>query len=274
MILGAVKYMRAKRRRLKRQGIAVRSGLFSFQGGLGRITEQLTMTLDGSVRTNSGAASLRFTNGRIEVRTDGQTYSSDAVVLAVPPQPAGGILAEAAPGATETLDRIPMAPVALVHWASRQGPESFPSGFGFLVPRLYDLKVLGTIFVSQLFSGRAPGNKALFASFFGGMQDPNCAGLPDEELHGLVTREHQAILRTPFEEPEVLEVMRYRGAIPQLLPDHPERMTRLLHEVDAVPGLFLAGNYLTGVGIEHAVESGYRAAGGCLHFLRRSGGAS
>jgi len=267
MICGAMKYMRAKRRRLAREGIAPRRGLFSFKGGLGLITESLAQTLDGCVHTRSRVESMRYSGGRILVKADGQQCLGDAAILAAPPQSAAAILAEALPGALDTLHRIPMAPVALVHWTSTLPPGRFPSGFGFLVPRLYDLKVLGTIFASQLFSGRAPADKALFSSFFGGTQNPHAADLPDSELEDLVWREHEQILHLPVGRPETLQILRYRGAIPQLLPDHPERIAHLMQEAGRLPGLYLAGNYLTGVGIEHAVESGFQAAERCLRFL-------
>jgi hypothetical protein len=35
-----------------------------------------------------------------------------------------------------------------------------------------------------------------------------------------------------------------------------------------VPGLFLAGNYLTGVGIDHAVSSGFAAAAQMDDFFK------
>lgn len=272
MILGAFKYMRAKRKRLAREGVAPRRGLFSYQGGLGKITDRLLQKLNEQVRTSTRVESLRLEDSHFMVRTDGHQCAADAVIVAVPPGPAGRILAAALPGAIGDLERIPMAPVALVHWSPAQAPDCFPSGFGFLVPRLYDLKVLGTIFASQLFGGRAPAGRSLFSSFYGGMHDPAAAELPDEVLRDLVRQEHERIFGLRLEGVEILRILRYQGAIPQLVPDHPERIAHLHEEARRLPGLFFAGNYLTGVGIEHAVESGYHAADECLRFLQSRGG--
>jgi oxygen-dependent protoporphyrinogen oxidase len=65
----------------------------------------------------------------------------------------------------------------------------------------------------------------------------------------------------------MIRIIRYPGAIPQLLPDHPERMESVRQYLRAAPGIFLAGNYLTGVGVEHAVGSGYDAADEARTFL-------
>ena len=85
--------------------------------------------------------------------------------------------------------------------------------------------------------------------------------MADDELTALLIEEHQEIFGADLDEARVLRQLRYEAAIPQLLPDHPERVEALRGHLGAViPGLSLAGNYLTGVGIEAAVESGYTAA--------------
>ncbi|MBN2431135.1 MAG: protoporphyrinogen oxidase [Acidobacteria bacterium] len=268
MILGAVKYMRAKRRRLAAEGITPRRGLFSFRGGLGRITAHLGAELGDAVRTGTPVETIIPTAGGFHVRTVADTFAGRSIVLAVPPAAAARILSEALPELQPEFSAIPMAPVAMVHWTPGPGRNGGPPGFGFLMPQHYDLRVLGTIFASQLFSRRAPAGSALYASFYGGMHDPAAMALSDSELTALVTSEHRHIFGDDALRPQVIRIRRYPEAIPQLLPQHPERIAAIEHQVQQLPGLFLAGNYLTGVGIEHATESGYRAAAACSGFLR------
>lgn len=272
MILGALRHMLAKRKRLAREGFKPCCGLFSFRSGLGGLTATLARSLEGSVETHMQVETIRFAGGRIRVRAEGQELAADAVVLAVPPPSAADILDGGLPMAAEDLRKIPMAPVALVHWACASEASPFPSGFGFLVPRLYGLRILGTIFTSQLFAGRAPAGSLLLSSFFGGMLDPERAAAPDGELERLVRCEHALILGRPAVQPRILQVMRYPGAIPQLLPDHPERIARVRREGRRIPGLSFAGNYLIGVSLEHAVETGYLAARECLRHVRPGSG--
>lgn len=267
MILGAVKYMRAKRKRLAREGVTPRRGLFSFQGGLGRITTRLSDTLGDSVITGAEVTAVERNNEGFTVRSGERSWSSRAVISAVPPQRAALLLDPLVPGIRQPLNDIPMAPVALIHWSPDADQDGFPEGFGFLMPRLYDLRVLGTIFASQLFSGRAPEGRSLFSSFYGGMHDPRAMELDDGQLADLVRQEHTRIFGLELDSLRVLRILRYSGAIPQLLPDHPEKIAEVTRQTGQVPGLFLAGNYLSGVGIEHAVESGFRAAGRTLDFL-------
>ncbi len=265
MIIGAAKFMLAKKRRLKQEGITLPKGLLSFRRGLGALTGRLAEELADRLELSAPVESIVRDNTKFRVRAKGREWEAKALVLACPPPRASALFAGLLPEAKGPLDSIPMAPVALMHW-SQKGTD-FPAGFGFLMPRLYNLRVLGTLFPSQLFPNRAPADSTLFASFYGGMTDPAAATLPDDQLTALTLKEHQTILGRQLPKPEMVKILRYRGAIPQLLPDHPEKMAGLRESVNKVPGLFLAGNYLSGVGMEHAVMNGYQAAEDCAKFL-------
>ena len=154
-----------------------------------------------------------------------------------------------------------MAPVALMHWRVRDPDNTLPNGFGFLMPRVLKLRVLGTLFPSKLFKDRINDGWQLMASFYGGMTDPDAMDFSDRELTELLFEEHRKIFKKDLADAEVIKILRYPGGIPQLLPDHPEKIEKVQELLaEKAPGIFLAGNYLTGVGIEHAVESGYRAS--------------
>lgn len=267
LIIGAVKYMLAKRKRMAKEKRKSRKGLYSFNGGLGEITTILAKRLEGRLTLNAGVSEVSRDNGVFQVHTTAAKLAAHCVVSAVPPPSAARILGEMAPGVVEPFKAIPMSPVALVHWSQPEVNNKFPEGFGLLMPRHYGLRVLGTIFSSQLFPGRAPRGKLLISSFYGGMCDKQAMDLDDNELRKLLLEEHTEIFGFALTEPEMFKVFRYPGAIPQLLPDHPERIATIRGNLARFPGLYLAGNYITGVGIEHAVTSGYHAAHEASEFF-------
>lgn len=271
MILGAMRYMRAKRRRYRQEGRPLRKGLWSFRGGLGRLTSRLAAELGEDLFLGAGAVSLDPVPGGFRVEAGGETHMGRTLVLAVPPPEAAALLRGALPSAIPPLSAMPMAPVALVHWTPGEGAEGLPDGFGFLVPRNAGIRVLGTIFGCRLFSGRAPEGSRLFSSFYAGMTDREALDLPDPELLDLVRREHEGVFGRTLPGFRSLAVLRYPAAIPQLLPGHPEQVEALQRAVSTLPGLVLAGNYLTGVGMEHAVESGYHAADQVGRHLETAG---
>ncbi len=272
MIRGAFSYLRAKKKRLAREGVPRRKGLFSFPGGLGHFTASLAGRMSGRITAGAAAQSIRRgRDGRYLVSFAGGTLESRAVVLAVPPPAAAGLLSGCAPDAAPPMQRIPMAAVSVVHWTDGRTGTA-PPGFGFLVPRVEGVHVLGTLFADQLFRGRAPEGRSLFTSFYGGMTDPEAFLWDHNTLARQVRSEHAAIFGDPLPGLHILQIRRYPTAIPQLLPDHFEQLERVSRCLAAVPGVVLAGNYLTGVGMEHAVESGYRAAGRAEAFLEGQAG--
>ena len=261
MILGAIKFMREKKKRLALEGKVYRKGLYSFDGGLGTLTGTVAERLGERLITSAPVTKLGKAAERFIVQSSAGQWEAPNVVVATPPPVTAAVTGGLIPGMVKPLQEIPMSPVSVVHW-SHEDDKMFPNGFGYLMPRIYDLRVLGTIFGSNLFTRRAPGGYRLFTSFYGGMLDPDAMQLSDEALSSTVIRESSRIFGKDLAGAKIQSIMRYPGGIPQLLPDHPERIQQVHSEVEKVPGLFLAGNYLTGVGIEHAVASGYTAAEG------------
>lgn len=267
MILGAMKYMKAKRKRLKAEGKPYRKGLFSLPGGLGRLSVEVASRLGDAVATDLTVSAIQAVDGGVEVVAGERRWQGKCAVMAVPPNRGAAVLREALPDAAALLERIPMVPVAVVHWRCRNPASQIPQGFGFLVPRAEGVRVLGTLFPSQLFGDRVPDEGYLFASFYGGALDRAAYDMDDAALTELLRREHETIFGHALMDLEVLRVVRHPYAIPQLIPDHPEKIAALRQAVAGIPGLCLAGNYLNGVGIEQAVESGYLAADEVRGFL-------
>lgn len=270
MIRGALKYMLSKRKRRKQTGVKTRKGLFSFQGGLGAITAELARRLGERVITNAPVDSVARQATGYVVHSPAGSWEAGAVVSAVPPAQAAALLCAIAPGAVEPLRATPMSPVTLIHWSQPQAQAGLPVGFGFLMPRIYDLRVLGTIFASQLFPNRTRPGLALLSSYYGGMLDAPAMELSDDAILELLLTEHRRIFGLQLGPPAVIKIIRYPAAIPQLTPDHPERMAAVREALAGAPGIALAGNYLTGVGVEHAAASGYLAADEILVHLGHS----
>jgi len=259
MIRGAFKYMKQKKERLG-EGKKVRKGLFSFNEGLGQLTSILAHKLGNQCVTGAPVSMIDKTQNGYQIVSNGKKWSCESIILTTPPHIAGNLLENLAPGIKILFDLIPMAPVILVHWSVKDPENRFPRGFGFLMPRIYDFHVLGTLFPSQLFEQRAPDGIQLFSSFYGGMTDKNIIDLDDNEITEIVFTEHKSILKSELDDAEIVKILRYPAAIPQLLPDHNELVDSIRNTLaEKLPGFFLAGNYLSGVGIEHAVTSGFKA---------------
>ena len=148
------------------------------------------------------------------------------------------------------LGEIPIAPVAVVALLFKE-PIDVPDAFGFLVPRNQGLRILGTLYDSSIFEGRAPGGLRLFRTLIGGRRDPEAVELGDDELRGIVSREMRQAWGC-FPEPEAVGVVRHPLGIAQYEVGHAARLARI---AAACPDwLSLTGSSYHGVALNLCVK--------------------
>jgi oxygen-dependent protoporphyrinogen oxidase len=190
-----------------------------------------------------------------------------AVVLAVPAYHAREILSPQEPRLAELMEAVEYSPIVIAATSMPDDVFAKPlRGFGFLVPRDEGLHILGTIFSSTLFPGRAPHGRALFTTFIGGTFEPEALDWPDGRVWDVVCPELKRALKTPIQ-PDPLVLFRYRRAIPQFKVGHNRWLTELHSELKRCPGLFIAGNFLEGVSVPACLENGETTAKAVVEYL-------
>lgn len=242
-----------------------RSDLFSFPEGLSTLTDALARELGPRLRTNTPVQDIERGPGGWSVQLErGEPVTARAVVLTVPAPQAHRMLSMAAPERTRlgALRDIGHASVAIVH-LGLAGPE-LPPGFGFLVPPTEAghpraPRVLGTLFTSRLFAGRAPAGHGSVTSIYRGehVQDLDERALEAQALEDLgralgPDTEHRVVRAA---------VRRWREVIPRYSVGHARRMQDLELSIRrALPGLHLAGSYVGGVSVEDRLAYGRKLA--------------
>jgi oxygen-dependent protoporphyrinogen oxidase len=182
------------------------------------------------------------------------------LILATPANVSGELLSFLDPSLEPLFASVEYAPVAVVSLGYRKDDVSHPlDGFGFLVPRSSGLRVLGTVWNSSLFPGRAPAGHLLLTSFAGGATDPSAAKLSADALTSLVHREISPILSIAAE-PAFSNVTIWPRALPQYNLGHSARLAAVARLLRNHPGIWLAGNYLRGPAIGSCVEQALAVA--------------
>ncbi len=222
--------------------------LTTFDGGMQVLTDALAERLQGSIRTSKRAMGLKREAEQWVVQSaDGETFRVDAVVVASPAPDAAMLLGRFDPRFRPILESIPMAPVVVV---SLRYPESAApkalNAFGFLVPGGEPCRMLGVLFDSSVFAGRAPSGEVLLRAMVGGARSPELANLLDEEIVALV-REDLRRTMTIDAEPTEVRVFKWMQGIPQYTVGHGERLARLEEVRASHPRLFLTGNSYRGI---------------------------
>ena len=269
LLLGARRHFGQRTAKAKADGRVLRKGVFGARGGLGRLTEALTEALGTACLTGAPVESIQRDASGWHIEAQGTRYHAHSVVVATPPHVGSALLQPVDPRLAATLGEVVMAPIAVVHLGYRDRQECVPDGFGFLVPPGEPHRCLGVLFPSRIFPDRAPEGGDLLAGFVGGVNAPELVDEPDDVLANLVGRELETLMGLTAK-PDLIKVHRYPAAIPQLNLGHLERMADVDTHLANQPGLFLAGNYLSGVGVKDAVRSGNTAAETCDHWLEHA----
>jgi protoporphyrinogen/coproporphyrinogen III oxidase len=189
-----------------------------------------------------------------------ETLEVERLILSVPTETAGKLLADVDAGFSEQLGPIAYSGVAVVSLGyAKKDIENSLSGFGFLVPRSSGLSVLGSVWNSSLFPGRAPEGHVLLTSFVGGATNPAAIQQTPESLSAQVHRELKPILGIR-KDPVFSNVTIWPRAIPQYNLGHTARIAAA-HAIRArYPGLHFSGNYLSGPAIGTCVEHALKVA--------------
>jgi oxygen-dependent protoporphyrinogen oxidase len=190
--------------------------------------------------------------------------AADAVVVAVPAPAAAGLFAGLDGALAADLAAIEYAGSAIVSLGFARGDVAHPlDAAGLVVPRVAGRRALAVSFSSSKFPGRAPAGCVLMRVFLGGALDPEVLDRDDDALVALACEE-AAVLVGARGRPRLVQVARWAGAMPQYHVGHLARVERIERAVAALPGVALAGNAYTGVGIPQVIASGQAAAARCF----------
>lgn len=230
--------------------------LTSFVDGIESFVRALAAPLGDAVQVDRPVRALDRSDRRgwSLKTTGGPAVDADALVLAIPAAQAAPLVAPLDGVVAQTLREIPTAPLAVVAMGyDVQAIGSAPNGFGFLVPRGQDLRILGCLCDSSIFPNRAPEGKVLVRAMIGGAHDPQAVSLADDELLAIASREVAKAMGFDAQ-PERHWIFRHRAGISQYAVGHLERLATVERRLTSWPGLFLAGQSYRGVAMNACAE--------------------
>jgi oxygen-dependent protoporphyrinogen oxidase len=250
-----------------------RPKLISFDAGSQVLTDTLEDRLSNNIEFDTRVFSLvRKDNGRWLVRfrqsNKRRQKTVDAVVSTIPAHALADVdLQDDETAGFAPLGDIYYAPVSIVALGFRRSDVAHPlDGFGMLIPAEERRSILGTLFMSSLFSGRAPEGHALLTSFVGGARDPELALEDGNTLIERTIADLDDLLGLNGE-PVFKKHISWRKAIPQYEVGY-GRFHEIMDGLEAShPGLFLAGSYRDGIAVPDLVTAGYNTADRISQFV-------
>jgi oxygen-dependent protoporphyrinogen oxidase len=245
--------------------------IISFERGLQTLPEALAAALPaGSIRLGTQVTSLIPGRPWKIISSTGETVQTtefDAVLLALP-APALGQLVFGTLGERPlaSLDHLPHPPVSSLFLGFRRDQVRHPlDGFGALLPARERRSLLGVLFSSTLFPGRAPEGHVALRVFVGGMRQPDAARLATPELLASVLPDLRELLGITGE-PVYAHHAFWPKAIPQYNVGHERFLEPLTQCEHRHAGLFIGGNARDGISLPDCVRSGLKLAGKAAEY--------
>ena len=247
------------------------SPLLSLKGGTAELVEALLKELNKRVDLRLDAKvsdALALSHG-FQVRIRREVWEDfDVLILATPADVSAQILSKAFPPMAQLLEKIPYASAIIVSLAYDEDILADRTGSGFLVTQGEKKTMSACTWMSNKFPGRCGKGHALLRSFVGGNQARKWFSSDTEELVCRIKDELVEIMGIQ-KEPVSQKVYRWQNALPQYQVGHHERTERLSQDLNAVPGLYLVGNFLDGVGISDCIRHAERVSEGVTEERHR-----
>ena len=256
-VRGAMK--KAKEQKTDRDRLATKK-VFSAVGGLSNITKAMSDYLGD--RITLGINNLKITpSGSTWIATytdrDGnhQSISALKVVTTCGSYVLPEILPFIEPSTMQKINNLKYAPMVEVSVGIKNTNGLDYKAFGGLVPTCEHKQILGILFPSACFTGRAPEEGALFTYFIGGVKHAEMLEKSDSELTTIVEDVFHEMLKFPKNvNPDLIRIFRHKNAIPQYEITTGERLDTVEQTEHKYEGLYIAGNLRDGIGMAHRIK--------------------
>jgi oxygen-dependent protoporphyrinogen oxidase len=246
------------------QGRVGKGSMVSLATGLGRLIEALAVQLGDRIELGRPVRSIVRNENTWWVHIAGdrpEPIRADAVVFTPHGRIASTCLGPLHRDLPPLLEAIASPPVMVVNLGYAPGAiQHALDGFGYLVPSTEGGSVLGMKWTTSIFpTGRAPADHVLLQVFIGGSRDPSIGTSSEAELVEQARAEVAQTLGATAD-PTHVRVFAHRSGIPQYTVGHAERVQRIEAALAELPGLYLGGTTLHGVGINACTTAAERLA--------------
>jgi oxygen-dependent protoporphyrinogen oxidase len=227
--------------------------LMSFRGGVGRFISHLQAALRADWHLGDAVTGiLPEARGYRVVSAAGEQGVDRVVVSATAPAAAVMLQALDAELASRlaAIEYSPIAVVGFGYWRLDHPLD----GFGLLTTTGASLPILGVLWDSSIFPGRAPEGSQCVRVMIGGQRNPEQLRLDDA---GLQAAAREGIRRTMGldAEPDVVFIRRWEQGIPNYPVGHLRAMDQLFARVARYPGLHLNCNAYRGIAMNDCVRN-------------------
>ncbi|XP_058813661.1 protoporphyrinogen oxidase isoform X4 [Topomyia yanbarensis] len=241
--------------------------MYSLYGGLQTLPNRIGMILKENmvdIRTDVTCEEIVFGDKRIQLIIDGKERVVDRLISSIPSYKLARHVAKQHPALSKELAAIPFVDVAVINIRYKTPNLQKHKAFGFLVPPIENLPILGVIFDSCCFD--MEDNTVLTVMMGGAWFEKWFGTSPSEEqLLAVALRQVGEILKIN-QPPDSYKVNILRKCIPQYVVGHQKRVDGIRQYIREhnLP-LGLCGSSYDGVGVNDVIFSATKCVDGLMN---------
>lgn len=238
------------------------SDAFSFNQGMSELIHALSNHPLITLKTNCTVDELHCQNGRWQIQANNGTQQRQVrhLVVSTPARHAADLLFPIDSALSSLVGEIQYAPLSVVHLGfDRDQIQHSLNGSGFLTARQDKLSFNGNLWMSSLFSNRAPSGKVLLTSYVGGARHPERSGWSDNQLTDAITADLKKFIGLQGS-PDFVRIDRHAQALPLYYGNYQKRLSAITEQLERWPGLHLTANYQGGVSVRERIYQGMKTA--------------
>ncbi|MEX2605268.1 MAG: protoporphyrinogen oxidase [Gracilimonas sp.] len=232
---------------------AVEPMVLTFKKGIQQLTNAISDKLSDHIIHEEVTGLQRVVSG-FKVETKDGSYDASRVISCIPAYSLPRILKGFGTYISEALNEIdypPMVSTQLIY--NREAISSQKTGFGFLVPRKENIRLLGAIWKTSLFPELSGADKVQFTLMTGGAHDRNVISDSMEKIEQEIISEFSTLMGIS-EKPGFVKSKLWEKAIPHLTVGYQKVRQSIIQAEEEYPGLFIGGNYRWGISVPDCVQ--------------------
>ncbi|MDP4200107.1 MAG: protoporphyrinogen oxidase [Bacteroidota bacterium] len=233
----------------------VKPRIISFPNGLGELIERIREELAGDIQFHKEALTLTHGATGYTLRSASESFTAPNIILALPAHSTAPLIESIAISLAAELAAVDYPPIAVAYLGFRE--DQFLTkieGFGGLIPSKEGRSILGAIYSSSNFAGRAPDGHVLLTVLAGGARNRAVMGWSHDQILQNAEREVRALFQSNGA-PVFRHARLWKRAIPQYNVGYDSVLNAISAAESANPGLHFVGNYRGGIAMGACIKS-------------------